>query len=137
MSFDRDLEQMLIIHEDLKLKPYRCPAGKLTIGVGRNLDDVGISEQEAMVAAQRHHHCHGDLHQTLSTGFTTLSDRRRMALIDMAFNLGETRFRKFAHMLAAIAAGDFARAADETKNSRWYTQVGQRARTLETMMREG
>jgi lysozyme len=34
-------------HEGLRLKPYRCSADKLTIGYGRNLDDVGISEEEA------------------------------------------------------------------------------------------
>ena len=29
--------------EGCVLNPYRCTAGKLTIGIGRNLDDVGIS----------------------------------------------------------------------------------------------
>ena len=38
----------LILEEGLCLKPYRCSAGKLTIGVGRNLDDNGISKQEAL-----------------------------------------------------------------------------------------
>jgi len=33
----------------LRLKPYRDSVGKLTIGVGRNLDDVGISAEEADV----------------------------------------------------------------------------------------
>lgn len=42
------IEDQLILHERLKLKPYRCSAGKLTIGVGRNLEDKGISEEEAL-----------------------------------------------------------------------------------------
>src|SRR5438876_896932 len=41
------LTLLLVKHEGLSLKPYRCPAGKRTIGVGRNLDDRGISEDEA------------------------------------------------------------------------------------------
>ena len=41
------LTKQLIIHEGLKLEPYQCTAGKLTIGVGRNLDDVGITKEEA------------------------------------------------------------------------------------------
>jgi hypothetical protein len=41
------LQKQLIRHEALRLKPYRCSADKLTIGIGRNLDDVGITEEEA------------------------------------------------------------------------------------------
>ncbi len=41
------VKDQLIRHERLKLKPYRCPAGMLTIGVGRNLDDRGITQKEA------------------------------------------------------------------------------------------
>lgn len=43
-----EFEQMLIRHEGLKLKPYQCTAGKLTIGVGRNIEDMGITEDEAI-----------------------------------------------------------------------------------------
>ena len=41
------LTEQLMVHEGLKLQPYKCTAGKLTIGVGRNLDDVGITDIEA------------------------------------------------------------------------------------------
>ena len=41
------LIDMLILHEGLELKPYQCTADKTTIGVGRNLSDVGITEEEA------------------------------------------------------------------------------------------
>ncbi len=37
------IKAQLVRHEGLKLKPYRCTAGKLTIGIGRNLDNCGIS----------------------------------------------------------------------------------------------
>ena len=43
------LREDLIADEGIRLKPYLCPAGKTTIGVGRNLDDVGITEAEAMI----------------------------------------------------------------------------------------
>ena len=35
-------------HEGLELKMYQCPVGRWTIGVGRNIEDKGISEEEAM-----------------------------------------------------------------------------------------
>ena len=43
------IKEQLVRHEGLRLKPYRCTAGKLTIGIGRNLDDCGISKTEAYV----------------------------------------------------------------------------------------
>ena len=136
-DFDRELELQLIDHEDIKLKPYRCSAGKLTIGVGRNLDDNGITRAEAMMMLRN------DLTRTrfglekVFPGFLGLSRRRRMALIDMCFNLGLPRFLQFKQMLAAVVACDFKRAAEEMLSSVWAKQVGQRARTLATMMREG
>ena len=42
------IERQLIEHEGLEQKVYRCTAGKLTIGVGRNLEDKGITEEEAL-----------------------------------------------------------------------------------------
>ena len=41
------IKSQLFTHEGLRLKPYRCTSGKLTIGVGPNLDDCGISKKEA------------------------------------------------------------------------------------------
>ena len=46
-SIMNQAKAQLVRHEGLRLKPYRCTAGKLTIGVGRNLEDKGISQQEA------------------------------------------------------------------------------------------
>jgi len=136
-DFDRELELQLIDHEDIKLKPYRCSADKLTIGVGRNLDDNGITKAEAMMMLRN------DLTRTrfglekVFPGFLGLSRRRRMALIDMCFNLGLPRFLQFKKMLAAVVARDFNLAAEEMLSSAWAKQVGQRAQTLATMMREG
>ena len=47
------IKTQLIRHEGLRLKPYRCTAGKLTIGIGRNLDDCGISQKEAYAMLER------------------------------------------------------------------------------------
>ena len=39
--------RQLALHEGLRLKPYKCTSGALTIGYGRNLDARGITEAEA------------------------------------------------------------------------------------------
>lgn len=138
---DRDLELQLIKHEDLRLKPYRCSAGKLSLGVGRNLDDNGISRAEAMMMLRNDITSTRFALEKAVPCFLGLSTQRRRALIDMCFNLGLPRFLQFKQMLAAINVGDFNGAADEMLNSKWAAQVGkepgQRAHTLATMMREG
>jgi lysozyme len=43
------IKEQLVRHEGLRLKSYRCTAGNLTIGIGRNLDDCGISQSEGYI----------------------------------------------------------------------------------------
>ena len=134
---NRDLRNQLIEHEGLRLKPYRCTAGKVTIGVGRNLDDVGISREEALLLlAHDVKECEADLRRLLPS-WLAYSLRRRHALIDMRLNLGPGRLRGFRRMLAAIRAGAWEAASDEAMDSKWARQVGRRAETIARMLREG
>lgn len=117
--------------------PYRCPAGKLTIGVGRNLDAKGISTLEAMMMLAN------DINATLDglieafPWWERLDDARSRVLISMAFNLGIDGLRKFRHFLSALEAGDYERAAAEMRNSAWYGQVGERGPKLVRWMLTG
>ena len=130
------IEDQLILHEGLRLKPYRCTAGKLTIGVGRNLDDRGISHHEAMMLLRNDiEEVAGQLER--HSWYVALGPVRRKVLIDMAFNLGMAGLMGFKRMIEALKRGDYERAADEMINSRWYGQVGERGRRLERMMRTG
>lgn len=131
-----DITDMLVWHEGLKLKPYRCTAGKLTIGVGRNIEDVGITEDEARALLQNDiERVEGELKRFAF--FAALSPPRRAALVDMCFNLGISRFSQFRAMLTALEAGDYQAAADEMLDSRWAQQVGARALRLSGMIRTG
>lgn len=130
------LHAMLIDHERLKLKPYRCPAGKLTIGIGRNIEDNGISPAEALFL------CDEDIKRCIKElktfrWFLDLDEVRQAAMIDMNFNLGFPRFKGFRKMIAAIEAGYFDKAADEMLDSTWARQVGRRAQHLAHMMKTG
>jgi lysozyme len=132
----KSIEEQLILHEGMKLKPYRCPAGKLTIGVGRNLEDKGLSKQEALFLLRR------DIAEVTNElrkypWFETLDMVRQKVLIDMAFNLGINGLLSFKKMLSYLKAGDYEKAADEMVNSRWYGQVGDRSKRLVKMMRTG
>ncbi|MBF0176518.1 MAG: lysozyme [Magnetococcales bacterium] len=135
---DREaLTKQLIRHEGIALRPYLCPAGRVTIGVGRNLEDVGISEAEAMVLLNNDlDRVEGELQRYLP-GFNDLNDVRRCALMDMCFNLGISRFRLFQRFVAAINNKDFTLAAQEMLDSRWAKQVGERAKYLSRMVETG
>ena len=131
------LRKLLIKHEGLRLKPYLCPAKKLTIGVGRNLDDVGISEAEAMFLLQN------DIERALDEcharfpWFYSLDEVRQDVILSMVFNLGITRFLGFRKLITAMAVGDYALAGAEMLSSRWAVQVGPRAKELADMMFTG
>ena len=132
----RSIEDQLILHEGLRLKPYRCTAGRLTIGVGRNLDDKGISRDEAMILLRNDiEEITGQLER--HGWYIALGPTRRKVLIDMCFNLGMAGLMGFRRMIEALERGDYERAADEMVYSRWYRQVGERGRRLERMMRTG
>ena len=67
----------------------------------------------------------------------SLSETRQAALIDMAFNLGISRFMTFKKMIAALKRNDFEEGARQMLDSRWANQVGQRAIRLSEIMRTG
>ena len=133
------LQKDLIRDEGLRLKPYRCSVGKLTIGVGRNLDDVGISKDEAMAMLRN------DIFKAQRAAWQIVGDHiwggltktRKGVLINMCFNLGATRLRKFVKMLIAVRLGNYEKAADEMLDSKWARQVGSRAKRLAQEMRDG
>lgn len=123
-------------HEGLRLHPYRDTVGKLTVGYGRNLDDLGITGEEAEALLEN------DLGRVMRRlaplpAFRDLDDVRQAVLINMAFNLGYGGLLKFKRMWAAIEAADYDEAARQMLDSLWARQVGRRATELADMMQTG
>ena len=127
--------KLLVRHEGIKLNPYLCTSGKLTIGVGRNIADIGISEQEAMVLLDN------DIERTekqlthLLPWAKYLPENQKIALVNMAFNLGVGGLLTFKKMLTALEAGDLTRVEVEMLDSRWALQVGRRANEVINLMK--
>lgn len=120
-------------------KPWRACAcaikGKLTIGVGRNLDDVGLREDEiAYLLDNDIAEARAALVRALSW-FSSLSEIRQRVLVDMAFNLGIAKLLTFSRTLADMAAGRHEQAAQDMLASRWAAQVKGRAQRLAQMWR--
>lgn len=131
------LKTLLIQHEGLRLKPYTCTEGKLTIGVGRNLDDRGITRAEAhMLLENDIVECETEAARAFPW-FANLSQPRKDVIISMVFNLGMTRLLGFKKMLEAMEQGNYYMAAVEMLNSKWAYQVKGRAIELARIMKDG
>ena len=114
------LQQALIRHEGMRLKPYEDVLTEdITIGVGRNLDSLGLSEDEVLYLLNNDiERCDKELLHNFKW-YPELCRARQDAMINLCFNLGITRLLKFKKSLAYMAAGDYERAADEFLCSRW------------------
>jgi lysozyme len=131
------LAEQLKKHEGLRLKPYTDTVGKLTLGIGRNLEDKGITEQEALFMLNNDvDYFYGQLNKKL-TWFKSLDDARQNVLINMAFNLGVAGLLSFVNTLSAISYGHYSQASREMLDSKWAKQVGYRAEELAEQMRTG
>ena len=135
-----NLIEMLKLHEGVETYAYKCSENKTTIGVGRNVDKaggLGLSDDEVDYLLQN------DIDRVILEldseydWFSDLDDVRQDAMIDISFNLGQTRLRAFKKALSAMSEGDWDEAADQFMDSRWSEQVGIRAKNLTNMIRSG
>jgi lysozyme len=119
---------------------YKCPAGHWTIGIGRNVDvngGLGLSEEEVNFLLE------GDIARIikeLSTEyawFSDLDDVRKDAMIDISFNLGQTKLRKFVLALKAMSTADYETASKEFLDSNWSRTVKGRSVELAAMIETG
>jgi len=159
MKYDRqDLIEKLIVAEGLRLQVYKDTLGIDTIGIGRNLEDRGISKEELdwMDIPSIDHVYEWGITEADAVYLATndvqiveeelvrahpcvdrLDSVRQLILIDMAFNMGVPRLCKFKKMWAAVEAEDFPTAAKEMLDSKWAKQVKGRATKLANAMHNG
>lgn len=123
--------------EGRRSKPYKDTEGIITIGVGWNLEERGLpswmidklfdlSVQDAERDAR-----------AIFKNFDDLTPVRQRVLINMAFNLGQTRLRGFKKMIAAAHSEDWKETAAQIRDSKWARQVDARADRLADMMEMG
>ena len=130
-----DYKTTLIADEGLRLKPYKCTGDKWTIGVGRNLEAKGISEDEAMLLLDNDIKDAKAAARRLIRTFDKLSDDRKIALVSMVFQMGERGVSKFRNMIKCIEMQSFDIAATEMLDSVWARQTPNRAKRLAEMMK--
>ncbi len=127
---------MLKRDEGVRLKPYTDTVGKLSIGIGRNLSDIGISQDECDLMLAN------DIKRTEADAdhfwwFHELNEARQAVILNMLFNLGLRSFQGFTQTIKCLEAGDYDGAADRMLVSKWAEQTGTRAGRLAQIMRTG
>ena len=159
MTYNREnFVNKLIAHEGLRLQVYQDTLGIDTIGIGRNLEDRGITDEEldwmdmpSMDAVYEHGISEADamylaqndvqiVEEELLRAHPCVEDLdavRQLVVMDMAFNMGVPRLRKFKKMWNAIHENKFDVAAKEMLDSRWAIQVKSRAVKLSNAMHNG
>lgn len=123
--------------EGIRRYPYQDMVGKTTIGVGRNLTDMGVNADEINLMLTNDINLATMMLENNFPWTAGLDDVRRGVLINMCFNMGIHSLASFRNMLAKVEAGDYAGAAQEMLDSQWATQVGDRAQRLAIQMESG
>lgn len=147
--------EQIKIDEGFRGKPYKDTVGKWTIGYGRNLDDNPLTDRESqelgcdrnfndepLTKKEAEYLLENDLRNVSREAsrlryYSELSPERRAVIINMVFNLGMPRFRKFKKMHKALCEENYIQAASEMLDSRWARQVGKRANRLAKQMERG
>jgi len=136
MNKNRFIKQMRF-HEGVKNKVYKDHLGIETIGVGRNLVDRGLSDEEVdYLLGNDITIVENELDNGLSW-WRDLDEVRQRALADLAFNMGLPRLHGFVKMLDGLQRRDYHAAADELLDSKYAKQVGARSERVANMIRTG
>lgn len=137
MSYTDILKAQLVIDEGDRDFPYKDTVNNLSIGIGRNLTSVGISqdEKELMLA--------NDVGRAevaavnIFPAFYSLSDNRKAALANLAFNMGQATLATFTGFVGLVNAGSWDAAADDLLGTKYAQEVGARAQRIAALLRSG
>jgi lysozyme len=144
MNIDK-LREELASDEGCKYEVYLDHLGLPTFGIGHLITkddpeygkDVGSVVEQSRVQSAFNLDITVTLEdcQRLYKDFNDLPEEVQLIIANMMFNLGYPRLSKFKGMKANVDARDWSGAANEMVDSKWYTQVPNRARRLVDRMR--
>jgi len=139
------IKEDLVRHEGYVTEIYLCSEGYATFGIGHMVTEedmeytwpVGTPVTDERILQCFHDDCNDaiDDAQALILNFASHPNDVQRVLVNMAFNLGRNRLGQFKNMITAVNEGNYAKAADEMVDSRWYNQVGRRSKELVEIMR--
>lgn len=142
---DKPVMDLIKKHEGVRTRPYKDSLGLWTVGVGHLIGDgkslppewnreYSMDEVNTLFAKDYKHH--KEAAQKIP-GYDNLNATGKAALTDLTFNMGPSWYKKWPNFTRSLAAGDTEGAARSLEDSKWYTQVGNRAATIVAMIRGG
>lgn len=153
MISDEQIIQWLCYNEGIRLKPYKCTQGKLTIGIGRNLNDnplspeelkhIGHDPREGITKDQAFYLLRNDIKKVKKQldnelpWWRDLDGDRPFVLLDMCFQMGLRSLLGFKNTLNNIATGYYLIAADNLLKSLYAKQTPKRAERNAKCLRDG
>lgn len=152
-----DVPDSLINDEGIRSEVYRDTRGKRTVGIGFNMDDpasrntwasagiakdfdavregaAALDDAEISALANVSYNNAFDTASKHVKGFHRLPPAKQEALVNMAYQLGDSKFREFKRMRGALAAGKFSLAAREVLSSDYAQQVPERASRIAAIL---
>lgn len=123
--------------EGVKHKVYKDSLGILTIGVGRNLEDRGLTNPEIDYLLSNDINAFRVELNNAFPWWVHMQEPWMRGLLNMCFNMGISRLRGFKKMLAALEGGNGEEAAVQALDSKWARQVGARAARIVELFRSG
>lgn len=138
VNWEDSAKSQIKVNEGLRLRVYKCTENKLSVGYGHNIEDLGITQATADFIFEE------DFKSTLKSlnfvfgesSFAALPCNVKVAMADMMFNLGLTRFMGFKNFIKAIKNKDYKLAAAEVRNSKAYMQCRNRYEQIAKQIEE-
>lgn len=148
---------MLKFDEGLCYKAYKDTVGKTTVGIGFNMDDpnakgiwlhadipesfIGVHNDLIPLSTNSVvkllntcvDNCRMDL-ESIFSDFNTYPDNIQLALINLIFNLGKTKFLQFNTFIGFIKSNLYSNAALDLNTTTWTKQVPNRAKRVMALL---
>ena len=137
---DADVQRFIDImrrDEGFRGRPYKDTVGKSTVLIGHNLDASPLCEEAGKAQFKYDMAIVEDALDAHLSWWRNLDVPRQGVLMNMCFNMGIDTLITFKNTLKAIQEGRYEAAATGMEQSKWHTQVGDRAKRLEKTMRTG
>lgn len=142
---DKQIMAMIEQHEGKRYKPYKDSLGLWTVGVGHLIGDGKtlppemnrtFTEEEIQQMFVKDYMHHKNAAEKIP-GYDNLNDNGKAGLIDLTFNMGPTWWKKWPRFTEAVKNGDVSSMVESLRNSKWYTQVGNRAEKVVSLIKNG
>lgn len=151
------IDSGIIKAEGVRNKAYKDTLGKVTIGIGFNMDSpnaravwqqagiqtafdeaykgrVKLSDDEIGRLAEASYGIAETDARGLVPNFDKLSKNRQDALVQLSYQLGKNRMSQFKNTLALVEKGNWKAAANQILNSKLAKQTPNRAKAVAKML---